>query len=129
MGRPKILVADDEPHVRSALRRRLRSMGYDVLEAGDGLGVLSECAKGWIDAVILDHGMPNGDGRSIARVLRNETDVPIVFLSGYDREEFRSIVTRLADVYFLPKPLDEDKLRDLLASLIKTPCTEELSLV
>ncbi len=66
MSRPRILIADDNPHVRKALRVRLTAMGYRVTETADGLGVLRECPKGRFAAVILDHEMPSGDGRSIA---------------------------------------------------------------
>ena len=62
--------------------------------------------------------MPNGDGRAIARVIRNESDVPIVFLSGHGREDFCSVVTQLPDVYYLSKPLDDQKLASLLRSLL-----------
>ena len=124
MKKPTILIADDEPHMRSALRRRLTLLGYNVAESPDGLGVLAQCPKGGIDVLILDHGMPNGDGRAIARVIRNETDVPIVFISGHDREAFRSIVSELRDVYFLPKPLDDDRLRELLGALLPLPPKE-----
>jgi DNA-binding response OmpR family regulator len=119
--KPIILIADDEPHMRMALRKRLLAFGYEVVEAPDGLGVLSQCPKGWVDLVILDQEMPNGDGRSIARVVRKETDVPIVFLSGHDRDEFRPLVATLPNVYFLSKPLDEERLRTLLASLLPIP--------
>lgn len=118
MKKPTILIADDEPHMRAAMRKRLEAFGYDIVESADGLGVLSQCPKGWVDLVILDHGMPYGDGRSVARVIRNESDVPIIFVSGHDRDEFLSIVMDLPDVYFLPKPLDDEKLQALLESLL-----------
>lgn len=119
MRRPTILVADDDAHFRAAMRRRLRPLGYRVIEARDGLDVLRECPQGRIDVVLLDHGMPNGDGRSVARMIRKESDVPIVFVSGYHREQFRSIVAELPDVYYLPKPFGEETLQDLLRALVK----------
>ncbi len=119
MKQQTILVADDDRHVRTALRKRLSALGYRVRESADGLGVLSECPRGELDAIILDQDMPNGDGQAIARVVRRESDVPIVFLSGCDRESFRQIVTQLPDLYFLPKPLETGKLADLLESLLE----------
>jgi CheY-like chemotaxis protein len=77
-------------------------LGYEVAESSDSLGVLAQCPKGSIDLLVLDHDMPNGEGRVIARVIRNETDVPVVFLSGHDREEFRSIVSELQDATAQP---------------------------
>lgn len=121
MKKPTILIADDEPHLRAALRKRLTTCGYDVVESSDGIGVLNQCPEGWVDLIIMDHGMPNGDGRSVARVIRNQTDIPIVFLSGCDREEFRAIVKELPDVYYLQKPLDAAKLAELMEALLEQP--------
>lgn len=118
MHKYKILVADDDRALRSSLRTRLESMGYSVIESNDGLGVLSQTLKEQVHVILLDQGMPNGDGRSIARVIRQECNIPIVFLSGHDREEFRSIAMQLSDVYYLPKPFEDEKLFHLLQQII-----------
>ena len=55
MKRQRILVADDEARIRAGPRKRLLAMGYDVVEAADGLGVLRESPKLGVDLVILDH--------------------------------------------------------------------------
>lgn len=118
-GRKTILVADDDQQVRRALHLRLQSHGYDVIEAPDGIGALARCRGSRIDAVILDQGMPLGDGRSIAEAIRQRSDVPIVFLSGHNREDFRPVVSRYRDLFYLPKPLDEGRLLKLLASIVR----------
>src|SRR5262245_56827441 len=102
MARPGTLVADDVPAVRSAPRKRLSSLGDEVSEASDGLAVLHDGHVEWAGVIILDHETPDADGRSVARVLRSRCDAPIVFLSGHRKEDFRSIVAELRDVY---KPL------------------------
>jgi len=127
MGKATILIADDDRNSRTALHTRLSSTGYDVVETKDCLGVLSQHPEGWADVLILDHEMPSGDGRSVARVIRHQSDIPIVFLSGHDREEFRAIVTELPDVYYLPKPLDDDKLAALLEALTAAPAPETIA--
>lgn len=114
-----ILVADDERDVRRAVRMRLAARGYRVIEALNGLTVLSHHLSEPIAAIILDHGMPDATGREIARVIRNESDVPIIFLSGYDREHFREIVMEFPEMYYLPKPLDGEKLAALLSSITR----------
>lgn len=114
-----ILVAGDERDVRRALSARLSALGCRVIEAASGLAVLTQHLSEPVDVVILDHPMPTGDGRSIARVVRNESAVPIVFLSGQDREHFREIVMELPDVYYLPKPLEWHKLEALLDALVR----------
>jgi CheY-like chemotaxis protein len=85
---PAVLVVDDEPAVRSLVRRMLESAGYSVHEAGDGLqaiAVLSE--TGPFDLVVTDLRMPNVDGWSLATYLVNQTPrIPVVIISGYDDE-------------------------------------------
>lgn len=119
MYRPTVLVADDDPGVRLGLRKRLRSAGCDVVEAKDGLSVLSQCPQGWVDAIVLDHEMPNGNGQAVARILRHETDAPIIFLSGHQKSEFATICRELPAVYFLPKPFDSKRMMELLDSILK----------
>lgn len=114
-----VLIADDNHYIRAAMKKRLTAMGYDVVEAENGLGVLSHSPLDAFDLIMLDQEMPFGDGRSVARVIRKETDVPILFVSGHDREEFRSIVMELSDVYYLKKPIDHERLTELLASLFE----------
>lgn len=119
MRRPTILIADDDHALRAALRVRLKSFGYSVVESADCLSVLNHCPAGWVDAIILDHEMPYGDGQSTARVLRKHTDAPIIFLSGQQAEQFAQIVQEFKDIYYLPKPLDDEKLRTLLESVVR----------
>jgi CheY-like chemotaxis protein len=118
MKKPNVLVVDDDPTMRRVLQTKLSKLGYDVTEACDGLEVLSQCYVGWVGTVILDHEMPNANGRSVARVIRSRCDAPIVFLSGHRKEQFQSIVMELPNVYYLSKPLEDDKLATLLASLV-----------
>lgn len=112
-----VLIADDEREIRRALRMRLARHNYRVIEATNGLSVLTQYALQPLDAIILDDGMPAACGRDIARIIRKECDVPIVFLTGRDRERFREIVMQTPDTYYLPKPLDADRLLLLLGSL------------
>jgi len=118
MKKPLILIADDDRSFRSALRARLTNWGYSVIESSDGLGVIARSLRENPDAIILDHEMPNGDGCCIARFNRRERNVPIVFVSGRDREAFRATVYGMPDTYYLPKPLDSRKLESLLASTV-----------
>ena len=117
MDLPKILVVDDDCTMRSVLRTRLTAWGYEVAEASDGLAVLCHCHVGWSGIVILDQEMPNANGRSVAREVRRRCDAPIIFLSGHCEDDFRAITLELPNVYFLHKPLDDEKLAALLASL------------
>lgn len=119
MRKPTVLIADDDRHFRAALRLRLGAAGFQVADAIDGLDVLSQCPRGWVDVLIMDHKMPNGDGRAVARVIRNESEVPIVLLSGYDRSEFLPVLRELPDVYYVAKPPDMAQLIRLLWTIAR----------
>lgn len=123
MKKRKALIADDDRHVRVALKTRLESWGYNVVETANGFEVMALATRESVDVLILDHEMPLGDGQAIARVLRQETDVPVIFLSGHPREEFRDITASLHNVHFVPKPFDGEALKQLLDSVLNCPAT------
>jgi len=116
MKKKKILIADDDRHLRRSLRKRLKDWGYDVVESSDGLGVIAQATQAQVDALILDHQMPSGDGREIAYMIRQETDAPIILLTGHDKSNFRGLLEELHSVFYLSKPLESDRLRDILES-------------
>ncbi|HMQ16089.1 MAG TPA: response regulator [Phycisphaerae bacterium] len=118
MPEPAILLADDDPHFRKAAARRLHAWGFGVVECADGVGAIARAAAGVYDAIILDQMMPAGDGLSIVARLRERTDAAIIFVSGCERERFRQAVLAARDVYYLPKPVDFERLRELLDTLI-----------
>jgi len=118
---PKILIADDDRSVRAALTKRLSAWGYRVLAVCDGLGVIAQVAREPVVAMILDHGMPNGQGQDVAYMIRRESDAPIIFLSGYGRETFQQIAWALPDVFYLSKPVCIIHLQSLLLDLLG-PC-------
>ena len=64
-GRPRVLVADDDPQMRRLIRTVLEREGYDVHEAADGLDALDALDKGTPDLVLLDMGMPRLDGLGV----------------------------------------------------------------
>lgn len=117
-SRGTVLVADDDYDLRRGLGLRLRANGYTVIEAADGLTALARSRGQSVDAVILDHGMPMGEGRSITEVIRRTNDVPIIFATGHDRADFEQLVLHGRDIYFLSKPIDEQQLLRLLESVI-----------
>ncbi len=84
---PNVLVIDDELQIRRLLRVCLESNGYRVLEAATGRDGLTEAAQHPPDAIILDLGLPDMDGVTVLKRLREWSHVPVVVLSVRDREE------------------------------------------
>ena len=76
-----ILIIDDEPQIRKFLRISLGSQGYRVSESGDGQDGLASAALNKPDLVVLDLGLPDMDGQTVLRELREWSQVPVIVLS------------------------------------------------
>ncbi len=83
---PLILVVDDEPKVARLARDYLEKNGFRVLTAADGQSALAVARREKPDLVILDLMLPNIDGREVCRILRRESDVPIIMLTALSEE-------------------------------------------
>ena len=80
MGRT-VLVVEDDAHVVRLVRLYLEQDGHEVVSAGDGLAGLRLARESEPDLVVLDLMLPKLDGISVCRILREESDVPIVMLT------------------------------------------------
>jgi len=83
---PLILVVDDEPKVVRLARDYLEKNGFRVAMAADGQTALATARREKPDLVILDLMLPNIDGREVCRILRRESDVPIIMLTALSEE-------------------------------------------
>ena len=81
----KVLVVDDEPQIRRALRTSLTAHGYEVETAGNGEEALVKAVEFAPDLVFLDLGLPDLDGTEVVRRMRTFSDVPVIVLSVRDR--------------------------------------------
>lgn len=82
-----ILIIDDEPQIRKFLRISLGSQGYRVLEGGNGQDGLAAAALEKPDLVVLDLGLPDMDGQTVLRELREWSQVPVIVLSVRSSEQ------------------------------------------
>jgi two-component system, OmpR family, response regulator MprA len=115
----KVLIVDDDAHIRASLRRTLAFEGYQVREAGDGSGALEAALDELPDLVILDVMLPGIDGMEVCRRLREVNDVPILMLTA--REGTSAQVQGLdagADDY-LVKPFVKDELLARIRALLR----------
>jgi DNA-binding response OmpR family regulator len=81
-----ILVVDDEPKVTRLARDYLEKNGFRVLTAGDGQTALASARREKPDLIILDLMLPGIDGREVCRILRRESDIPIIMLTALSEE-------------------------------------------
>jgi two-component system KDP operon response regulator KdpE len=84
--RPTILVVDDEPQIRRALRTSLEAHGFDVETAGTGGEAVVAIADGASDAVLLDLGLPDIDGGEVIRRIRSFSDLPVIVITVRDQQ-------------------------------------------
>ena len=113
MSQKKILVVDDDPDMRLGLQLRLTANHYDVIFAADGVASIAEARKHMPDLMILDLGLPAGDGFSVLERLKvNESlsSIPVIVLSGRDRVGNWDRALKAGAKTFLQKPVANDKL-------------------
>jgi DNA-binding response OmpR family regulator len=113
MERKKILIVDDDPDVRLGLQLRLTANNYDVIVAGDGVAGIAETRKHMPDLMILDLGLPAGDGFSVLERLqlsRNLAWMPVIVFSGRDRVGNRERALKAGATTFLQKPVENEEL-------------------
>lgn len=84
---PRVLVIDDEPHIRKLIDISLRSQGYLTLLAATGQEGLSMLAGKGADIVVLDLGLPDCDGKDVLKALRQWSRVPVIVLTVRSGEE------------------------------------------
>lgn len=106
----RILVVDDEPQLTRVLRTGLRSRGYDVRIAPDGMAALETFDEWQPNLVITDLAMPGMDGLELCRQLRATSQIPIIVLSAKGEEKTKIAALDLGADDFVTKPFGIDEL-------------------
>jgi two-component system KDP operon response regulator KdpE len=115
----KILVIDDEPQIRRAVRAGLEPDGYTVLLAASGEEGLDQAALHNPDLVILDLSMPGMDGLEMCRQLRGWSQVPILVLSVHEGEREKVAALDLGADDYVTKPFSLEELRARIRALLR----------
>ncbi len=106
----RILVVDDEPQLTRVLRMGLKSRGYDVRVAADGLAGFETFNDWHPNLVITDLAMPNMDGLELCRRIRTLSQAPIIVLSAKGEEKTKIEALDLGADDFVTKPFGIDEL-------------------
>lgn len=106
----RILVADDDPHIRDVICFALEQAGMTTDVARDGLEALKQVERRPPDLIVLDIGMPELDGLEVSRRLRKLSDVPILFLSARSDEIDRVLGLELGGDDYVTKPFSPREL-------------------
>jgi two-component system KDP operon response regulator KdpE len=117
MAGRKILIVEDEILQLTALARRLKSAGFEIVAARDGWTAISTARKEHPDLILLDLGLPAGDGFLVLRrltMLINSVTVPIVVVSSRPPLGNRDAALQAEAMAYMPKPVDMPVLLNII---------------
>ena len=129
---PRILVVDDESQIARVLRTGLKTHGYDVRVAADGVSALETFSDWHPDLVVTDLSMPNMDGLELCRQLRKLSQLPIIVLSvrGEEKTKVQALDAGADD--YVTKPFGMEELLARVRAQLRratTPASSEASTV
>jgi DNA-binding response OmpR family regulator len=113
VGNKKILIVDDDPDVTLGMHLRLRANHYDTFFAADALSSLVEARKYEPDLIVLDLGLPAGDGFTVMEELKKVpslAQIPVIVVSARDLDANRGRALKAGAKAFLQKPVDNAAL-------------------
>ena len=120
MANETILVVDDEQLIRRSIAKRLSTVGYTVLEAENGKAALEQAAKG-VDLAILDYRLPDLDGLSVLKQIRQvDPDVLVILLTAYASVDTAVEAMKLGAYHFMNKPFDLEALATMVEQALET---------
>lgn len=114
-----ILVIDDEPQIRRALKNALTDGDHRILEAGSAQEGVDLAASQKPDVIILDLGLPDRDGLSVCREIRKWSDAPILVLSARHGEKDKTTLLDAGADDFITKPFSTNELKARLRALMR----------
>jgi two-component system KDP operon response regulator KdpE len=113
------LIIDDEPQIRRLLRVTLEANGYSVLDAATGGDGLAEAAQRKPDVVLLDLGLPDVDGLTVLKRIREWSKVPILILSVRDQEDDKIVALDSGADDYVTKPFNSGELLARLRAALR----------
>ena len=113
----KLLIVDDDPHIRRLLRIQLRDMPFLLFEAANGEEVKRLSGSHEFDVVLLDLVLPHHGGFSICQDFKSRGNPYVIMMTGEDSPETRETAKQCGADDFLAKPFNPAALRDKVRSL------------
>lgn len=115
----RLLVADDDAHIRELVRLYLADEGFDVIEAVDGVEAWNYITNHSVDMVIMDIMMPRLDGWELCRKIREQGNMPILMMTAKGESEEKIKGFQLGTDDYLTKPFDPMELVLRVKALLK----------
>jgi len=124
MSKKKILIVEDDKDLVIALSKRLRANSYDTIYALDAVSAIQMAHKDKPDLIILDIGLPSGDGFSVKRKLDSSvhlSDIPIIMMTAQDDSTVFKRSFRAGVAAFFQKPIDDEQLLSIVKTVLGEP--------
>lgn len=124
MAKKKILIVDDNEDVTSGLRVLFRAHDYLTVLAGDAVSAISQAKSEKPDLILLDLGLPAGDGYIVMERLSNIDDlasIPVVVFTARDAETHRELSLEAGAKAFFQKPVDPAELLLSIQQILTGP--------
>jgi DNA-binding response OmpR family regulator len=121
MDNKKILIVEDDPDIRRGYQIRLRANNYETYFAADAPTSVAEARKHRPDAIILDLGLPGGDGFLVMERLKANmhlSSIPVIVVSGRNPHESKDRAIGAGAMAFLQKPVDNGNLLRVLRDAV-----------
>jgi DNA-binding response OmpR family regulator len=121
MQKSKILIVDDDANLRQALKIRLRANHYDTVQASDGYSAIAVAHKEQPNLIVLDLGLPAGDGFAVLERLQESdtlSNIPVIVLTARDPQSNEERTLRAGATAFFQKPADNSELLDVIRAAL-----------
>jgi len=126
MAKERVLVADDEEHMRFFIRELLQKEDYEVLEAEDGRQALERCKVEDVDLVILDYRMPVMDGlEALSAILEHDPKMLVLMVTAHDTKDLALDAIRRGAYDYFTKPFDVDEMRVIIRRALEKRSLED----
>lgn len=121
MQTPKILIVDDDPDLSRGLKLRLRANHYETCHASDGYSAIAVAQKEQPNLIILDLGLPAGDGYVVLERLQNSdilSNIPVIVLTCRDAQTNEQRCLQAGAIAFFQKPADNAELLQVIRATL-----------
>jgi DNA-binding response OmpR family regulator len=124
MSNPKILIVDDDPDFRLAMKIRLRANHYDTAQASGGHSAIAAAHREQPDIIILDLGLPAGDGFTVLKRLQDSrqlSSIPVIVMTARHAQFNEQSTIQAGAVAYFQKPAENYQLLETIRMTLQSP--------